>query len=96
MTERSEGSGDAVRRSPNPADERPAVSYLVRFWLEPQQVENEATLQYRGYARDLRTGEESYFADPAKLVAHIQRRLQAAHHEMANDSEQDQSAPAVG
>ncbi len=66
----------ARQRRPPRGDERPGVSYLVRFWVEPRETGSESGL-FRGYARDLRTGEERYFGDPQGLSEHIERRLQA-------------------
>ena len=77
---------DASRRLPHGrerAGEQPAaVSFLVRFWLEPRQDEA-ADAPHRGYARDLRTGEEGYFRDPRRLAEHIVRRLQAERRRRA-------------
>ncbi len=73
-------------------DERPAVSYLVRFWLEPRETDEESG-GFRGYARDLRTGEERYFGDPRSLSELILRRLQATRQaEEARDDTGEDSA----
>jgi len=61
-----------------PHGKRPVVSYLVRYWLEPDEGEAEAS-QFRGYVRDLETGTERYFGDPARFAEHVQRRLRSAH-----------------
>ncbi len=57
---------------------RPAVSYLVRFWVEPQDQEG-VDGPYRGYVRDLETGEERYFSDPMSFAEHLLRQLRAAN-----------------
>ncbi len=90
MERRKPMASETTARPQKPlrGDQRPAVSYLVRFWSEPREVGQEADL-CRGYARDLRTGEELYFSDPRGLSEHIQRRLQAAREaeEAASDGE---------
>lgn len=58
----------------------PAVSYLVRFWLEPRERAGESS-PFRGYARDLETGEERYFGDPRRFAEHVLRRLRAERQE---------------
>ncbi len=80
------GETKTQQRMPFQGDERPAGSYLVRFWLEPREGEEEPDL-CRGYARDLRTGEERYFGDPRRLSEHILSRLQAKR------AEESQSEP---
>ena len=72
---------ETAQDQPLSGDERPAVSYLVRFWLEPQAAESSSA---RGYARDLRTGEEHYFRDPLSFSKHIICRLQAGHQAVEN------------
>ncbi len=43
-----------------------AVSFLVRLWREPREVRGEEA-PVRVYLRNLKTGEESYMVDPARL-----------------------------
>ncbi len=62
------------------------MSYLVRFWLEPREMEGEAS-PFRGYARDLRSGEERFFSDPRRLAELILRQLNAARREQADGGE---------
>ncbi len=95
MTVKSTADSDATRRPATQAGERAAVSYLVRFWLEPQVEEDESPL-YRGYARDLRTGEERYFGDPRRLAEHILRRLQTTRREQAGRSQPEHAEEATG
>lgn len=77
MTQSKSDSGDgAGRRSGFKCGQRPAVSYLVRFWIEPREQENQSA-PYRGYARDLHTGEERYFSDPRRFAEHVLRSLRA-------------------
>ena len=83
------------RRVSAKAGERSALSYLVRYWLEPREEEDESS-PFRGYARDLRTGEERYFGDPRRLAEHIIRRLNAARQERALRSETDELEDAIG
>ena len=85
----------ARQRTSAQAGEGSAVSYLVRFWLEPREQQGESAA-YRGYARDLRTGEERYFADPRRLAEHILRRLHAARQEETARSEADEVEDAFG
>lgn len=75
-----------IDRTETPRAERPAVSYLVRFWLEPREQEGEDA-PYRGYVRDLETGEERYFSDPRRFAEHLLRQLRAASHEQTPDRE---------
>ena len=66
-------------QEPSPPQRRPeggerhAVSYLVRFWIEP--ADGEAS-PLRGYCRDLKSGEEHFFTDPRRFAEHVLRRLQ--------------------
>ncbi len=50
--------------------------------MEPRE-DAEEDAPYRGYARDLQSGEERYFQDPRKLAEHILRRLHAERREDA-------------
>lgn len=78
--------------------ESPAASYLVRFWLEPREKEGESS-PFRGYTRDLQTGEERYFGDPRRFAEHVIRRLQAERQEEARrqaSGEMDDIGNAVG
>ena len=68
-------SGASPRRGRSPA-----VSYLVRFWLEPRESAG-AVAPVRGYSRDLQTGEERYFSDPRRLGEHILRCLRAGREQ---------------
>ncbi len=91
---KSNRGDDPGRRGPIEGGERPAVSYLVRFWLEPREKESESA-PYRGYARDLHTGEERYFSDPRRFAEHMLRSLRAAAQEQTSGSEMDE-VEAVG
>ncbi len=62
----TENAKPAGKKSP------PSASYLVRFWLEPQDGEEPSL---RGYVRHLGTGEESYVGDPGELGEHILKQL---------------------
>ncbi len=64
---------------------RPVVSYLVRYWLEPDEGEADAS-QFRGYVRDLETGTERYFGDPTRFAEHVQRRLRSARQVQTLDA----------
>ncbi len=69
----SEGtSKTSKKKSPSSA------SYLVRFWLEPQDGGKPSL---RGYVRHLGTGEESYVGDPNDLGEHILKQLPQAEGE---------------
>ena len=83
------------RRAPAREGRRREVSYLVRFWLEPREQEGE-TAPFRGYSRDLRTGEEQYFRDPRRLAETILRRLRAADREEVDGSAAAGVEGAVG
>ena len=61
---------------PARGDRQPTVSYLVRFWLEPREGEGESS-PFRGYSRDLHTGEERYFGDPRRFAEHVLLQLRA-------------------
>ncbi|MCP3960675.1 MAG: hypothetical protein GY719_22760 [bacterium] len=71
--------------------ERPTVSYLVRFWLEPREQESE-TSPLRGYVRDLHSGQEQYFGDPRKLAEHILRRLRVEQQQIQDETESIEDA----
>ena len=77
------GPGGDAAASSTSAEERPAVSYLVRFWLEPSADGGEP----RGCARDLLTGEERYFGDPRKFAEEILRRLHSARRGRLEDDQ---------
>lgn len=50
--------------------ERRVASFLLRFWVEPRELED-APPVFRGYIRHLQTGEEMYFSDPETLIEHV-------------------------
>ena len=54
---------------------RDASSFLLRVWVESSESEAEGVV-FRGYLRDLRTGEEQYFGDPAALVEQLNRQIE--------------------
>ena len=85
----------ARQRRRAPEDERRGVSYLVRFWLEPKQTGEDAG-PFRGYARDLRTGEERYFGNPQGLSDHIHRRLRATRQVRDAGGDTGQAESSVG
>lgn len=91
MSKTTDSDAITRRRGPQPDGERPAVSYLVRFWLEPREQEGESGL-FRGYARDLTSGEERYFEDPRMFAEHVLRRL---HREDAG-AEAEERKEAIG
>ncbi len=95
MTGKISGS-DTVSRQRRPArgGEESAVSYLVRFWLEPREKAGESS-PFRGYARDLQTGEEQYFGDPRRFAEHVLRRLRAERQAADHETEDRQSPPEV-
>lgn len=78
-----QGPGGGAAASSASAGERPAVSYLVRFWLEPSADGGEP----RGCARDLLTGEERYYGDPGKLAEEILRRLHSTRRGRLEDDQ---------
>ncbi|MBI3943431.1 MAG: hypothetical protein HY326_10500 [Chloroflexi bacterium] len=71
----------------DPAGDRHVVSFLIRFWLEPRELEHEDP-PLRGYIRHLQTGEEDYLSSPEMLVEYVRRQL-----ERISDAEQ-QTPPA--
>ena len=64
------GSADA-------AEERRAVSFLLRFWFEPREAEHAAS-PLRGYIRHLQTGEEHYVSDLEQMAEYVLRQLRDA------------------
>lgn len=76
------GRGETIRRIAAQRGERPVVSYLVRYWLEPEEDANDAS-PFRGYVRNLETGKERYFGDPRRFAQHVLRRLQSAREDGA-------------
>ncbi len=77
---------------PVPGEEQTSATYLVRFWLESREKAGE-TAPFRGYARDLRSGEERYYGDPRRFAEHVLRRLQAQRQAI---DEADEIDDAVG
>ncbi len=73
----------------------PAVSYLVRFWLEPREANGEPA-PFRGYARNLQTGEERYFSDPRRFAEHVLRRLHAARQAEVDATDEAESGRIEG
>ncbi len=71
-------------RRPSMAPKSPTTSVLVRVWLEPDadspeldavRPDSERLGNVRGYARDLRTGDERHFAGTEKLSTFLIERL---------------------
>lgn len=58
--------------SPPPARSN---SYLIRFWQEPRE-RGKVREVWRGYMRDLRTGEEEYLSGPRQLLRLLTSRLE--------------------
>ena len=87
--------GDSRGRIPALGDRPPAISYLVRFWLEPREKAGE-TSPLRGYARDLETGEERYFDDPRKFAEQVLRRLRADHRQADRQIPSEDAERAAG
>lgn len=72
-----------------------SASFLVRVWNEPREgQEKEALLRY--YVRDLRTGEERYFSDPAGLGELISALHGRQGHEDSEAGEPGRSLGEVG
>ncbi len=69
-------SKDVARSIRRPIQSRksPTTSVLVRVWLEPDS-DLSAPGSVRGYARDLRTGDERHFADAKKISSFLIERL---------------------
>lgn len=68
--------------------ERHVVSFLVRFWMEPR--ENEQDIQpVRVYIRHLQTGEERYYSDPGMILEYMLRHLRNGHNQHTSDDVQD-------
>ncbi|MEM7351342.1 MAG: hypothetical protein AAF657_11085 [Acidobacteriota bacterium] len=88
-------SSPALQRPPEPREERPSGSFLVRFWLEPGETEGESAT-CRGYARDLQTGEECYFGDPSRFAEQVFRGLRPSRQEQGADGESDGVEAAAG
>lgn len=58
--------------------ERHVASFLVRFWLEPREVEDGIS-PMRGYIRHLQTGEEHYISNIEMMVECVLRQLRDEH-----------------
>ncbi|MBI3943432.1 MAG: hypothetical protein HY326_10505 [Chloroflexi bacterium] len=54
--------------------DRHVVSFLIRFWLEPRELEH-LSAPLRGYIRHLQTGEEDYVCSPEMIVEVVRRQL---------------------
>jgi hypothetical protein len=66
----------AARAETTPTGERSSASLLVRCWLEPSGVAGEPPA-LRGYVKNLKTGEETFFKDFDAVSQQIQRSLLA-------------------
>ncbi len=64
-----------ARDSKPPAQDRIGGSFLVRVWYEAREVEGGAPA-FRGYVKDLRTGEELFLRDPETVKDHILERVE--------------------
>jgi hypothetical protein len=68
-------------------------SFLVRFWVEPSDVPGEQVL--RGCIKNLKTGQEHYVDDPAKVGdlvrGHLKDRERAREKGSAGDQGQGES-----
>ena len=79
MPKKTADDESTARRASKTGSDRPAASFLVRFWLESE--ESEISPPLRGYARNLDTSEERYFGDPKSFVELVRHRLRAARQE---------------
>ena len=71
VTRKGYGSTTPPRRAASGSQASERLSYLVRFWSEP----GSDSVRLRGYARDLKSGEELYFDDPRRFAEHVLRHL---------------------
>jgi hypothetical protein len=63
----------AIRR--HVGGERTAGSFLVRVWYESRESAS-GDPSFRGYVRNLQTGEERFVRDPATVTEQIVRQLE--------------------
>lgn len=64
----------AIRR--HSGDERTAGSFLVRVWYESRETPS-GQPSFRGYVRNLQTGEERFVRDPETVTEQIVRQIEA-------------------
>jgi len=65
----------AIRR--NLASDRNSGSFLVRVWYEAREASGEEP-SFRGYIRNLQTGEERFVRDPKTVSEQIVRQVEGA------------------
>lgn len=56
-----------ARRAEEP---RSGGSFLVRVWYESRELEGGAPI-FRGYVKNLQTGEERFLRDPERVTEHL-------------------------
>jgi|GEM_PF-1335380 len=64
----------AIRRQAD--GERSAGSFLVRVWYESRETPD-GRPSFRGYVRNLQTGEERFVRDPETVTEQIVRQVEA-------------------
>ena len=64
----------AIRR--HTGGERAAGSFLVRVWYESRETPSSSP-SFRGYVRNLQTGEERFVRDPETVTEQIVRQIEA-------------------
>lgn len=65
-----------------PTDDRSSGSFLVRIWYEAREIDGGAPA-FRGYIKNLHTGEERFVRDPANVSEQILRQMRDEAQEAA-------------
>lgn len=65
-------------------DPRSSGSFLVRAWLEQREIDGEEP-SFRGYIKNLATGEERFVRLPGDLGAEIARSVTGAADDESSD-----------
>lgn len=65
-----------VPKSPGPAPsgDRSTGAFLIRVWYEAREIDGGAP-EFRGYIKNLHTGEERFVRDPANVSEQILRQM---------------------
>jgi hypothetical protein len=77
--ERGRTMSTAVQPAPagsqqNPPGDRSSGSFLIRVWYEAREIDGSAPA-FRGYIKNLHTGEERFVRDPATVSEQILRQM---------------------
>lgn len=69
-----------------PAADRSSGSFLIRVWYEAREIDGGAPA-FRGYIKNLQTGEERFVRDPATVSEQILRQMGSEAQAESEDHE---------